>query len=47
MNPDEYPCPECGYEGPHVVQEIGRDEDVTVSVVECGSCYAEFEVTST
>jgi hypothetical protein len=35
----DYPCPKCGYDGPHTAVDEGD-----VWVVECGSCYAEFEV---
>jgi len=36
----DYPCPECGYEGPHTIQETGGG----IVIVECGGCYCEFEV---
>lgn len=36
----EYPCPACGFEGPHSAVE---DED-GVRRAECGDCYEEFEV---
>lgn len=37
---DDYPCPKCGYEGPHAV--LGPDE--AGQLVECGDtrCAAEF-----
>jgi len=37
---NEYPCDECGYEGPHTVVATGDDG----FTVECGGCYAEFYV---
>jgi transcription elongation factor Elf1 len=37
----DYPCPECGYDGPHTLQETRTDG---IKVIECGSCYCEFEV---
>lgn len=37
----EYPCPECGCDGPHIVQET-RDDGVRIC--ECAACYCEFEV---
>jgi uncharacterized Zn finger protein len=37
----EYPCPDCGADGPHLVVE--QLDDGTV-VAECGSCYIEFDV---
>lgn len=38
--PEDYPCPECGYDGPHVV--VSRNP----LVVECGDseCGVEFEI---
>jgi len=40
----EYPCPECGYEGPH--SYLGQDEDSGPDIYECGDpeCYLEFSV---
>jgi hypothetical protein len=33
----EYPCPECGYEGPH--------NPIDNSAIECGKCYASIDIT--
>lgn len=37
----EYPCPECGHDGPHPV--IGVDYWMNEEV-ECSACYAEFSI---
>ena len=37
----EYPCPECGHDGPHPL--IGVDYWMD-SEVECVGCYAEFSI---
>jgi hypothetical protein len=34
----EYPCPECGFDGPHTTCEV----DEGGVTYECGSCYVEF-----
>lgn len=41
----DYPCPECGYEGPH---HVYFDEGVNQYVAECGDilCGIEFGVPS-
>lgn len=39
----EYPCPECGHDGPHPVVD---DSDGN-QTVECVGCYAEFIVPTT
>jgi uncharacterized Zn finger protein len=36
----DYPCDDCGYEGPHTVIEEGAER----TVLECGGCYREFTV---
>jgi predicted RNA-binding Zn-ribbon protein involved in translation (DUF1610 family) len=37
---NDYPCDDCGYEGPHTTIE-SKPGSV---ILECGSCYHEFEV---
>jgi hypothetical protein len=36
---DDYPCPGCGYEGPHTP----TDDDDDVDSYECGSCLDVFD----
>ncbi len=36
----DYPCDECGYDGPHHLIASGGD----VLMVECGQCAAEFSI---
>jgi hypothetical protein len=38
----EYPCDECGTDGPHTVVEV-QDDGKTL---ECGACHVEFFVPS-
>jgi hypothetical protein len=38
----DYPCPECGHDGPHPVTE----GDTRCGTAECGDCVIEFEFTS-
>lgn len=37
----DYPCDECGYDGPHPVH---LDESLGQHVAECGGCGPEFGV---
>jgi phage-related protein len=41
----DYPCPECGYEGPHALLFGGADP-TDADVYECGdsACACEFDV---
>lgn len=36
----EYPCPECGHDGPHPVVDKKPDG----SVIECVGCYSEVDI---
>ena len=38
----DYPCPDCGYNGPHELVDVTRAHGVDVEVCECGSCRVEF-----
>ncbi len=38
----DYPCPSCGYEGPHAYFAGDR---FCAGVAECGACYVEFDPT--
>jgi hypothetical protein len=42
----DYPCDDCGYEGPHTVIDFytADAESAERTVLECGSCYSEFTV---
>ncbi len=46
MEATGYPCPDCGFEGPHHVYLVGELTEPTA--VECGDtdCATEFEIPS-
>jgi hypothetical protein len=41
MTITDYPCDECGYDGPHPAH---WDEELRQHIAECGNCALEFGV---
>jgi len=38
----DYPCPDCGFDGPHMLVDTQTVHGLVVEVCECGKCYVEF-----
>lgn len=41
---NDYPCPECGFDGPHTLVDTFTRSGREIETYECGRCVVEFEV---